>query len=149
MLIEMKSVIIIFYCVVYVGGAGRFNDRGGRFNDRRNGAGNSAGGNGNMDRANRNVNNNNMRGEYVDPWAHNGSNSQMIPNAFGGNNNGNMSSLGMTSLMSSPTNQNGNMFSGGGGGSNNNMEMDGKTTTQVTIPKDVRNFFIHMFVEHI
>lgn len=91
-----------------------------------------------MDRANRNINtnNNNMR-DYVDPWAHNGSNNQMVGNAFAGN--GNMSSLGMTSLMSSPTNQNGNMFSGN---NNNNMEMDGKTTTQVTIPKDVRIFLI-------
>lgn len=121
-----------------VGGAGRFNDRSGRFNDRRNGAGNNGGlgGNGNMDRANRNATSNNMR-DYVDPWAHNGSNSQMVGSAFGGNN-GNMGSLGMTSLMSSPTNQNGNMFTGNNN-NNNNLEMDGKTTTQVTIPKDVRN----------
>ena len=96
-----------------------------------------------MDRANRNATSNNMR-DYVDPWAHNGSNSQMVGNAFGGNN-GNMASLGMTSLMSSPTNQNGNMFAGNNN-NNNNMEMDGKTTTQVTIPKDVR---IILILEHL
>ena len=97
-----------------------------------------------MDRANRNATSNNMR-DYVDPWAHNGSNSQMVGNAFGGNN-GNMAGLGMTSLMSSPTNQNGNMFAGNNN-NNNNMEMDGKTTTQVTIPKDVRKVLIleHLF----
>lgn len=87
---------------------------------------------------NNNNNNNHMR-DYVDPWAHNGSNNQMGGggNAFNNNNNNNGSmnggvSLNMTSLMSSATGQNGNMFNGVGG------DMDGKTTTQVTIPKDVR-----------
>lgn len=101
---------------------------GGRFNDRGN----------NNARFNRNNNNNNgskdrgRRFDYVDPWAHNGGGSNgNASSSFVGN--GSMPSL--TSLMG----QNG----GGFGNNNNNLQqqdMDGKSSTQVTIPKDVINF---------
>jgi len=54
--------------------------------------------------------------DYVDPWAHNGNNQIGGLNSFGlgnGNNSGNNSGFG------------------------NSMDMDGKSSTQVTIPKDV------------
>lgn len=96
-----------------------------------------------MDRAGRGAGNNNANGnggmrDYVDPWAHNGNNNGSSPLMGGGplNNfgmgNGNGNSMGSLNLGNSgPNNQNN---SGGFGGSN--MDMD-KTSTQVTIPKDV------------
>lgn len=78
--------------------------------------------------------------DYVDPWAHNGNNgsSPLMGggplNSFGmGNGNGNgMASLGNLG-NTGPNNQNNG---GGFGGNNGGMDMD-KTSTQVTIPKDV------------
>lgn len=70
--------------------------------------------------------------DYVDPWAHNGNNgnSPMMGgggplNSFG-NNNMNLSSL----TNAGPNGQN------NGGNFGSNMDVD-KTSTQVTIPKDV------------
>ncbi|KAG5676807.1 hypothetical protein PVAND_006615 [Polypedilum vanderplanki] len=104
------------------GGRARYNDRqsgGSRFSDRRgangNGIGSISGGN-----------RGNIR-DYVDPWAHNmnGNNNQMSGSTFGnlnmGNNSGNPN--------------NGNSFG-------NNMEIDGKQSTQVTIPKDLAGAII-------
>lgn len=83
--------------------------------------------------------------DYVDPWAHNGNNgnSPMMGGGggnggplsnFGGMGNGNngIGSLGSLGSNVGPNNQN----NGGGGGFGNNMDAD-KTSTQVTIPKDV------------
>lgn len=112
-------------------GGNRFNDRGanrGGFNERR--------GNNNMDR--RSGNGNGMR-DYVDPWAHNGNNgnSPMMGGGNGpltsfgsmGNGNNGMGNMNLGN-NSGPNNQN------NGGGFGNNMDID-KTSTQVTIPKDV------------
>jgi hypothetical protein len=63
----------------------------------------------------------------------------MSGNSFGSNNN----SMGIGSLMGNSGNQNGNMFGGNG---NANMDIDGKTSTQVTIPKDVRNIAFFFFL---
>lgn len=121
MLKETKKFhnLIELYCA-----GGRFgNDRGGgRFNDRRNT-------NQTVDRGNRiGSNNNNYMRDYVEPWAHN--------NQMGGNNtfSSNSGGMNMPSLMGSLTGQNGNSVNGG-----NKMENDGKQTTQVTIPKEVRH----------
>lgn len=75
--------------------------------------------------------------DYVDPWAHNGNNgnSPMMGGAlsnFGMGNNGNNNGLGNLNLGNNAGPNNGN----NGGGFGNNMDMD-KTSTQVTIPKDV------------
>lgn len=86
--------------------------------------------------------------DYVDPWAHNmngGNNNQMGGGNFGGMGNGNMSTLnslngiGGLGNNSGPGNQNSGAFGV------NNMDMDGKTSTQVTIPKDVRSLRIFSF----
>lgn len=78
--------------------------------------------------------------DYVDPWAHNGNNGSspmMGGNGpltnFGAMGNGN-NGMGNMNLgnNSGPNNQN----NGGGGGFGNSMDID-KTSTQVTIPKDV------------
>lgn len=129
-----------FYLPAAPGGGNRFNDRGGSnnrggFNDRR--------GNGNMDR--RGGNGNGGMRDYVDPWAHNGNNgnSPMMGGGNGnggplsnfagmGNGNNGIGSLGSLGNNAGPNNQN----NGGGGGFGNNMDID-KTSTQVTIPKDV------------
>lgn len=113
-------------------GGSRFSDRGGSrggFNDRR--------GNGNgMDR--RGGGNGGMR-DYVDPWAHNGSsgNSPMMGGSGPLNNfslgNGNGNGMSNMSLNSNAGPNNGN---NGGGFGGSNMDID-KTSTQVTIPKDV------------
>ena len=85
-----------------------------------------------------NTGNGGMR-DYVDPWAHNGNNGNspmMGGNGpltnFGGMGNGN-NGMGNMNLgnNSGPNNQN------NGGGFGNNMDTE-KTSTQVTIPKDVR-----------
>lgn len=80
--------------------------------------------------------------DYVDPWAHNGNNgnSPMMGGSGPLNNfglgNGSNNSLGNLSLGS-------NTGGGGGGGPNNGNNGGGfgndmdKTSTQVTIPKDV------------
>lgn len=136
---------------------GRFNDRGGsanRFNDGGNrmqrGGFNDRRANTNMDRAGRGNSNGGMR-DYVEPWAHTGGNgSPMIGsgagplNTFGlGNNsNGNGSLGGNMNLTNSGPNQNNN---GGGQGFASNLDID-KTSTQVTIPKDVS---IHFNNQHI
>ncbi|XP_070507261.1 heterogeneous nuclear ribonucleoprotein K-like isoform X2 [Chironomus tepperi] len=97
-------------------GNGRF-ERGGRLNDR---------GRFNNDRrggGNRGNGNNTMR-DYVDPWA---------VNMNGNNQMGGMNNFG-----------NGNMGSTSGNNSNfgNNVDMDGKSSTQVTIPKDLAGAII-------
>lgn len=125
---------------------GRFNDRGGnanRFNDGGNrmqrGGFNDRRANGSMDRGGRGNSNGGMR-DYVDPWAHSGGNGAPMMgsgagplNSFGmGNNaNGNGSLGGNMNLGNA--NQNNN---GGGQGFASNLDID-KTSTQVTIPKDV------------
>lgn len=127
---------------------GRFNDRGAnanRFNDGGNrmqrGGFNDRRANGNMDRGGRGNANGGMR-DYVDPWAHSGGNGSPMMgsgagplNSFGmGNNsNGNGSLGGNMNLGNSGPNQNNN---GGGQGFASNLDID-KTSTQVTIPKDV------------
>lgn len=107
--------------------------RGG-FNDRRTNSGS-------MDRGGRGNSNGGMR-DYVDPWAHSGGNGSPMMgsgagplNSFGmGNNsNGNGSLGGNMSLGNAGPNQNNN---GGGQGFASNLDID-KTSTQVTIPKDV------------
>jgi heterogeneous nuclear ribonucleoprotein K len=111
------------------GNSGRgFGGNRSRFSDR---GGNSGGG-----RSNRGSNNNNnndrggRRSDFVDPWAQNeaqgGGNS-----SFG--NNGNM--YGMN-FMGNAGNQNGS-FGNARGASGGNMDMEEKTSTQVTIPKDL------------
>lgn len=91
---------------------------GGRFggNDQRGGRSNDRGRFGGNDRrgggGNRGGNNN-----YVDPWAH---------NMNGNNQMASLSNFGMNA--------------GFGGG--NNMDMDGKSSTQVTIPKDLAGAII-------
>lgn len=68
----------------------------------------------------------------MDPWASNngGPGGMGLGNSMGGMNNGS----GMGNLGSGPM--------GGGGGPVGLMDGPGKSTTQVTIPKDVRNIFI-------
>jgi hypothetical protein len=63
----------------------------------------------------------------------------MSGNSFGSTNN----TMGIGSLMGNSGNQNGNMFGGNGNG---NMDIDGKTSTQVTIPKDVREIVFALFL---
>lgn len=85
--------------------------------------------------------------DFVDPWAHNNNNggSPMMGGNNGGSlasfgsmgsmgNNGNNNSMTSLSLGNNTGPNNGN--NGGGGGFGSNMDMD-KTSTQVTIPKDV------------
>lgn len=116
-----------------------FNDRGGNrggFNDRRGG--------GNMDRRGGGAGNGGMR-DYVDPWAHNG-NSGSSPLMGTGGNGGPLSNFTLGNNVMGNMNMGGNNNGGpnsnngggnnGGGFANNNMDMD-KTSTQVTIPKDV------------
>lgn len=125
-------------------GGSRFNDRGGNrggFNDRR------GNGNGNMDRrGGGNAGGGGMR-DYVDPWAHNGNNgsSPMMGGSGPLNNfalgNGNNNVMGtMTSLAGSNVGPNNGNNGGGFGNSMDNMD---KTSTQVTIPKDVSCRMIH------
>ncbi|XP_058457524.1 heterogeneous nuclear ribonucleoprotein K-like isoform X2 [Malaya genurostris] len=128
-------------------GGGRFDQRD-RFDDRRGGGrgydrGNDRGGNrggGMTDR------------EFINPWAPNVNDNQMGGGNFGGgggSRNGlGLSNLGgmnfggsggnITSLGSLGNLSNGNM--GGFGGNNGNM--DNKSSTQVTIPKDLAGAII-------
>lgn len=103
------------------GGNRGFNNRGGRFNDRATGGGGGRGNRGN-DRSGR-------RSDFVDPWAQNDGQMGGGNSSYG--NNGN--SFGMN-FMGNMGNQNGSFGStrGGGGG-----DMEEKTSTQVTIPKDL------------
>jgi heterogeneous nuclear ribonucleoprotein K len=134
------------------GGGDRFDDRRGSGgnrgnfgNDRRGG-----GGGGGMDRGGRGGP---MNRDYVDPWAHNmNGNNQMgggpmgggmgnfggMGNGMGGNNMG--GNLGMGNNMGGGNSNNGNGNSGGG--NFGNLDMDGKTSTQVTIPKDLAGAII-------
>lgn len=98
------------------GNRGRFNDRGG--------SGGRSNRNNNSDRGGR-------RSDFVDPWAQN--EGQIGGNASYGNN-GNM--FGNMSLMSNLGNQNGS-FGNARGASGGNIDMEEKTSTQVTIPKDL------------
>ena len=59
--------------------------------------------------------------DYVDPWAHN-------MNMNGNNQIGGINNFGNGNLGSN---------SGNNSGFGNNVDMDGKSSTQVTIPKDV------------
>jgi hypothetical protein len=61
--------------------------------------------------------------DYVDPWAHN-------LNGGGGGGSSQMSASGSFGMGN---NQN------SGSNFGNNMDVDGKQSTQVTIPKDVRS----------
>lgn len=131
---------------------GSFRNSSSRFgnNDRSFSGGNRSGGGGgsrggfdrrgggsNMDRSNRQSTGAGGMRDYVDPWAHNmnGGNSGPMANSFGApplNNftlgNGSMGQMGnMNSNANNQNNGNG-VFTG---------DMDGKTSTQVTIPKDV------------
>ncbi|XP_058457526.1 heterogeneous nuclear ribonucleoprotein K-like isoform X3 [Malaya genurostris] len=129
-------------------GGGRFDQRD-RFDDRRGGGrgydrGNDRGGNrgGGMTRDR----------EFINPWAPNVNDNQMGGGNFGGgggSRNGlGLSNLGgmnfggsggnITSLGSLGNLSNGNM--GGFGGNNGNM--DNKSSTQVTIPKDLAGAII-------
>lgn len=119
-------------------GGDRFDDRGGRSNrgygdrgnDRTNrgAAGAAAGGGGGMrDR------------DYINPWA-NPINGNNMGGSFGGGNALALGSLGSLNLGGAGGNLgNGNLANFGGG---NNGAMDNKTSTQVTIPKDLAGAII-------
>lgn len=84
-----------------------------------------------------NIGKDRRRFDFIDPWAHNGEN-----NEGNSSNSGNENVLRLTSLMGP------NRF--GGYNINNNIKsnMEGKSSTQVTIPKDVRTkikVFFHRF----
>lgn len=97
-----------------------------------------------MDRRGGGAGNGGMR-DYVDPWAHNG-NSGSSPLMGTGGNGGPLSNFTLGNNVMGNMNMGGNNNGGpnsnngggsnGGGFANNNMDMD-KTSTQVTIPKDV------------
>ncbi|KAL9699043.1 hypothetical protein quinque_002484 [Culex quinquefasciatus] len=112
-------------------GAGRGYDRG---NDRRGGAGAAGGGSGMRER------------EFINPWAPNVNGGQMGGGNFAGGNGlgmgamGAMGAAGNIPAMNSMSNMgNGNMAAPFGGGNGN---MDNKTSTQVTIPKDLAGAII-------
>lgn len=100
-------------------GGGRFDGRGGggnRFADRNvNGRGNS------RTRAPTGTR------DFIDPWAHTGSNpnSQLLGSSFGA----------LASLNDSTNINNGNSNNG------SSIDMENKSSTQVTIPKDVSHSF--------
>uniref|UniRef100_A0A182QHV3 K Homology domain-containing protein n=1 Tax=Anopheles farauti TaxID=69004 RepID=A0A182QHV3_9DIPT len=124
------------------GGGDRFDERGGgrsnrgydRGNDRANrgagaaGAGGGGGGGGGMrDR------------DYINPWA-NPINGNNMGGSFGGGNSLALGSLGSLNLGGAGGNLgNGSLGNFGGG---NNGAMDNKTSTQVTIPKDLAGAII-------
>lgn len=109
-------------------GAGRGYDRG---TDRRGGAGAAGGGSGLRER------------EFINPWAPNVNGNQMGGGNFTGGNGlgmGAMGTMGATGNMPTMNNMgNGNMTGAFGG---NNGNMDNKTSTQVTIPKDLAGAII-------
>lgn len=112
-------------------GAGRGYDRG---NDRRGGAGAAGGGSGMRER------------EFINPWAPNVNGNQMGGGNFAGGNGLGMSALGamgaagnMPAMNNMNNMGNGNMPGAFGG---NNGNMDNKTSTQVTIPKDLAGAII-------
>lgn len=112
-------------------GAGRGYDRG---NDRRGGAGAAGGGSGMRER------------EFINPWAPNVNGNQMGGGNFAGGNGlgmGAMGAMGAAGNMPAMNNMNnmgnGNMPGAFGG---NNGNMDNKTSTQVTIPKDLAGAII-------
>jgi len=82
--------------------------------------------------------------DFVDPWAHNMNGTNSVPpmgggpmgTSFGNNGMGNMggNGNGMASLNNMGMNNNATTFG------TNSMDMDGKTSTQVTIPKDVSSY---------
>ncbi|XP_055531933.1 heterogeneous nuclear ribonucleoprotein K homolog [Wyeomyia smithii] len=135
------------------GGDGGF-DRRDRFDDRRGGGGGGGGGGGRgYDRGNDRGGNRGGGGgmrdrEFINPWAQNVNGNQMGGGNFGGGNGLGMGSLGGMNLGGGGGNlgglgnmsslANGNM--GGFGGNNGNM--DNKTSTQVTIPKDLAGAII-------
>lgn len=112
-------------------GAGRGYDRG---NDRRGGPGVAGGGSGIRER------------EFINPWAPNVNGNQMGSGNFAGGNGlgmGAMNSMGAAGNIPAMNNMNsmgnGNMPGAFGG---NNANMDNKTSTQVTIPKDLAGAII-------
>uniref|UniRef100_A0A182YLG1 K Homology domain-containing protein n=1 Tax=Anopheles stephensi TaxID=30069 RepID=A0A182YLG1_ANOST len=119
-------------------GGDRYDDRGGRSNrgydrgnDRANrgaGAGVGGGGGGGMrDR------------DYINPWA-NPINGNSMGGSFGGGNSLALGNLGSLNLGGAGGNLgNGSLGNFGGG---NNGAMDNKTSTQVTIPKDLAGAII-------
>lgn len=70
--------------------------------------------------------------DFIDPWAHNGSNSNnQIGSNFGG------SFADSSNFMSNNANGNGS-----------SVEMENKSSTQVTIPKDVRSLLTRIKIEN-
>lgn len=130
-------------------GSGGFERRD-RFDDRRGGGGGGRGyDRGNNDRGGRGGTGGGMRErEFINPWAPNVNGNQMGGGNFGSGNGLGMASLGAMNLGGSGGNLaslatmgnlgNGNMGSFGG----NNGNMDNKTSTQVTIPKDLAGAII-------
>lgn len=128
------------------GAAGGFNRRE-RFDDR------GSGGRG-YDRGNDRNRGGMREREFINPWAPNVNGNQMGGNSFGGGAGLGMGSLGAMNLGGSGGNMgsmpnmgnmgnmgnlgNGSMGSFGG----NNTTMDNKTSTQVTIPKDLAGAII-------
>lgn len=117
------------------GNGGGGGGGGGRGYERRGGAGAAGGGSGMRER------------EFINPWAQNVNGNQMGGNFAGGNGLGmgamgamNPGSLGgnMGNMNSVNNMGNGNMGTFGG----NNGNMDNKTSTQVTIPKDLAGAII-------
>lgn len=110
----------------------RFDDRRGRGYDR----GNDRSRTGMRDR------------EFINPWAPNVNGNQMGGGNFGGGNNLGLGSLGAMNLGGSGGNlpNLGSMGNMGNGSissfGNNNASMDNKTSTQVTIPKDLAGAII-------
>ncbi|XP_055628652.1 heterogeneous nuclear ribonucleoprotein K [Toxorhynchites rutilus septentrionalis] len=132
------------------GGAGTGFDRRDRFDDRRVGGGGGGGGGG------RGYDRDNDRGrggmrdrEFINPWAPNVNGSQMGGANFGGGGGSlGMGGLGAMNMGGSGGNMGnlggmGNMGNGNMGGfGGNSSNMDNKTSTQVTIPKDLAGAII-------
>lgn len=137
------------------GNAGGF-DRRERFNER--GGGGGGGGGRGYDRGNdRNRGGMSRDREFINPWAQNVNGNQMGGNAFGGGAGlgmggmGAMNQGGLGGNMGSMPNMGnmGNMGNLGNMGNGNmgnfgaqNTSMDNKTSTQVTIPKDLAGAII-------
>lgn len=138
-----------------IGGGGGGNFRNGRGN---NAGGNSGGNAGGYDRGNdRNRGGMSRDREFINPWAQNVNGNQMGGNAFGGGAGlgmggmGAMNQGGLGGNMGSMPNMGnmGNMGNLGNMGNGNmgnfgaqNTSMDNKTSTQVTIPKDLAGAII-------
>lgn len=128
-------------------GSGGF-DRRERFDDRRGAGGGGGGGGRGYDRGNDRSRGAIRDREFINPWAQSVNGNQMGGGNFGGGNGLGMGSLAamnlggsggsMGNLASMANLGNGNMGNFGG----NNGNMDNKTSTQVTIPKDLAGAII-------